>query len=57
MWLYLNKRLTQISVDENFLNNFIHKICEECLKKTDDSNLNECLICKKNHQFIVLKNL
>ena len=54
---FLNKRLIQISVNENFLNNFIHKICEECLKKTDVSNLNECVICKKNHQFIILKNL
>ena len=53
----VNKRLIQISVDENFLNNFIHKICEGCLKKADVSNLNECVICKKNHQFIILKNL
>ena len=56
MWLS-KQEINSIIVDENFFNIFIHKICEDCLKKTDDSNLNECVICKKNHQFIVLKNL
>jgi hypothetical protein len=49
-----NNKLLQISVDENFLNNFIHKICDNCLNKNNGSILNECILCKKKHKFICI---
>ena len=52
------KGLFNISVDENFIYNFIHKICCDCLnlKKNNNNNFIECIICNKKHQYILVVN-
>jgi hypothetical protein len=49
---YSRQNLTLISVNEDFMHNFYHKICDNC-KKYYSSN--KCIICDKNHQYISLE--
>ena len=48
------KELLSISVDENSIFNFIHKICCICLNldKNNNNKIIECIICNKQHQYI-----
>ena len=50
------KQLFNTSVDENFIFNFIHKICCNCLNldKSNNNKILECIICNKKHQYILL---
>ena len=48
------KELIDISVDENFIFNFTHKICFICfnLEKNNNNKTIDCIICNKKHQYM-----
>ena len=43
-----NTKLKSLSINENFSINFIHKICDDCLRN-DKIHNNNCIICNMKH--------
>jgi hypothetical protein len=43
-----NNQLIQISINDNFGNNLIHKLCEDCFENIKKNEF-DCMICQKKH--------